>query len=1426
MSQSSKEPEKKQSIDKVSRNIMVRKVKYSIIKGILWFLASILILLVVMVFALFIYFNTQSGKEFLSDKIDVWTDHSINVKGIHGNFPNHLIVEEITLKKLPSTDKPWLILKKVKLDWSFFELLYKKLFIQSLLAEEIDIEDLPKSVQSPDASYSTSSDLSFLWLSALINHLQINKLHLAQTIFSKTLDLKVNGKLSTSNLLFFLDEFKLNALPDTNLELDGEELNKSTNLSLKLTVKNHQVSKGQLTFLAKSNPDGILERLLKSDQLTPLSFNLSLDGPFDSLNTKMELKSNRTYLRENGHIDLNHSKMNVDLSGHSPAVTLNPQIHWDGWDLDARLTGLLTKPIGQGKFKLVNLAAGKTFLNNLIVSFSGEQNDDLQAINSRQIDRAHIHLVAEGLRVPGKHPMMFAKVPIIADAVYGINEPEQSIDFRVQHDLVKAVGHIFFHPVLKGSIDLALPHLSDIAKFTGVRLGGQSVFNLAFKMPEHADNPILFDLDGPIQVNQGLPEIVNMVGSKGHLGIHARIFHKEKPDIYLDNLTISGQNLSIQGNGHLLDQQVRAVVNLNIDNLMALSPLLTGQGKAVLKADGSLEDLGLRFEMATKFQTSSKRDYAIAPSDLKMKAELNHLFALPTLLVSLNGNLDRSPIEMELLASQKKNTDNYYFNLRKLNWRSLNGLADFSISGKNIIPNGNLDIKITRLADFKKLVRQNIEGNLALQIHSSPHTNQKLFVNASSKVNMPNYRFNNLLLTGYIDHPLDKPLINLKAQISDFQLPQAKGNIRLSANGFIDNLKVVANADFPSLMQNKGAFDTALLLDLKKKNVFLQKLNVLAKGENIHLTAPAKVDFGEKVAIDHFRLTLAPPNAPLAIIDLAGVIMPALNLNASIQNVTPAILKPFLPQLQANGTLDAQARLKGTLEKPTGSIQIKAANIKMLTGEAASLPVAQMISRTNLMGKNAQTHTHLQMGKKFDLSMNGLIPLNSNGKMDLNLEGKIDLGLGNAIAGAYGQQVKGNINLAMQIAGSFMEPIVNGTVQLFKGSFRDYAQGTSIQDIQAKLVGKKDHITLESLTAKAGHGDIYANGQIGVFQPGIPVSLHMNMKNARPLVSDLLTAILDGDIDVSGMAKSKIDMKGTIRIKHAEINIPHSISSSVVPLKVIRPGDKIETESRPNLPGPIIGLDLTIKSAGQILVQGFGLFTDMAGALHITGTADAPSVTGGMKMQNGHIDLSGISLDFTRGVIGFQGSNVDRKIDPSLDFEVKKTVEGNTARLLITGFASSPKITLTSSPSLSQDRVLAILLFGVDSQSLSATQMAEIGLALATLGGQSAGIDPLGTVRKSLGLDRLSLGGGSRSNENGGSNNGASVAAGKYVAKGVYIGAKQSTGNAGTQAEMQIDITKHLKATAAVGTGKDNSRFVTPDNDPGSNVGLLYEFDY
>jgi translocation and assembly module TamB len=97
---------------------------------------------------------------------------------------------------------------------------------------------------------------------------------------------------------------------------------------------------------------------------------------------------------------------------------------------------------------------------------------------------------------------------------------------------------------------------------------------------------------------------------------------------------------------------------------------------------------------------------------------------------------------------------------------------------------------------------------------------------------------------------------------------------------------------------------------------------------------------------------------------------------------------------------------------------------------------------------------------------------------------------------------------------------------------------------------------------------------------------------------------------------------------------------------------------------------------------------------------------------------------------------------------------------------------------------------------------------LADLSGVSSGSNPLDTVRKGLGLDRLSVGAGATSSS-------ASIEAGRYVANGVYVGAKQGTSGAQTQATVQIDITKGLKVETDVGTGTG-----------ANSVGLTYGFEY
>jgi translocation and assembly module TamB len=110
--------------------------------------------------------------------------------------------------------------------------------------------------------------------------------------------------------------------------------------------------------------------------------------------------------------------------------------------------------------------------------------------------------------------------------------------------------------------------------------------------------------------------------------------------------------------------------------------------------------------------------------------------------------------------------------------------------------------------------------------------------------------------------------------------------------------------------------------------------------------------------------------------------------------------------------------------------------------------------------------------------------------------------------------------------------------------------------------------------------------------------------------------------------------------------------------------------------------------------------------------------------------------------------------------------------------------------------------------------------------GGDGSLNPLVKIQKSLGLDRLTVGAATTNTGTGTENSGASIEAGRYISRRIYIEAKQST--AGTsQLEADVDLTKHLKLQTRLGNGTASSlQGTTPDNDPGSSIGLTYQFEY
>jgi translocation and assembly module TamB len=109
----------------------------------------------------------------------------------------------------------------------------------------------------------------------------------------------------------------------------------------------------------------------------------------------------------------------------------------------------------------------------------------------------------------------------------------------------------------------------------------------------------------------------------------------------------------------------------------------------------------------------------------------------------------------------------------------------------------------------------------------------------------------------------------------------------------------------------------------------------------------------------------------------------------------------------------------------------------------------------------------------------------------------------------------------------------------------------------------------------------------------------------------------------------------------------------------------------------------------------------------------------------------------------------------------------------------------------------------------------QVAQTLAELAGQSPGEGVLGRLRKGLGLDQLSIGSSSATGEpTGAGANGVSLEAGRYVAPGVYVGARQGAAGNSSRGVVQLDVFDNIKVEGDIGANSTG------------RVGVKAEWDY
>ncbi len=413
------------------------------------------------------------------------------------------------------------------------------------------------------------------------------------------------------------------------------------------------------------------------------------------------------------------------------------------------------------------------------------------------------------------------------------------------------------------------------------------------------------------------------------------------------------------------------------------------------------------------------------------------------------------------------------------------------------------------------------------------------------------------------------------------------------------------------------------------------------------------------------------------------------------------------------------------------------------------------------------------------------------------------------LTGIAGQQLGGPIAIAADFGGHVAQPTITGVIRASQLRYENDTYGTVLSDIAIDGRFTRSRLQLASLTARAGGGTVSASGSVGLdAASGFPIDLTATLDNARLARSDALGATVSGQVAVTN-GKAGGLIKGDLRLGEVRYQIVRQGAAEVPELTgVHRKGQPLQTVAETAGPAPTNWkLDLRVRAPNQIFVSGMGLEAEWSTDMRITGTTGSPRIVGELDVVRGTFSFSGKRLDLSdSSKVTFDGGPL---LNPQLDIHASTTVESISATIGIGGRAQAPRISFTSTPALPQDEVLSRLLFGSSVTTLSPLQAVQLAAALNGLRGSGGGgLNPLGKLRSVAGLDRLRVLGADQA-----TGRGTSVAAGKYIAKNVYVEIITDT-RGFTATQLEVALSRALSVLSSTGTFG------------GSNVSLRYRKDY
>jgi|GEM_PF-2084792 len=625
-----------------------------------------------------------------------------------------------------------------------------------------------------------------------------------------------------------------------------------------------------------------------------------------------------------------------------------------------------------------------------------------------------------------------------------------------------------------------------------------------------------------------------------------------------------------------------------------------------------------------------------------------------------------------------------------------------------------------------------------------------------------------------------------------------------------------------------GEYDLA-----DEPTVDLKQLSLALGASGLNLKEPLRLSLGQNLKISPFSASFRPSGQLTAEVDLSPG---SMKIKADLKKLPYSFFKPLAGSDLPAGEIQS---LTVALDQSSGGL----AGDFALKTQASPKELKNIKPVLNLTG-------HLQAGPNPNLSLEGSISGGTGWKADGKFSARLPLTPGAdggfpqaslnsplkgelsfsgplspvwALMGQPDSSFSGMARIQAEIGGTLNKPQPKGTAYVAGGRFEDHLNGIMIQDINLEAHSSPELPLKALLSAKdSRQGGVALEAQLrDLNKPAITVKGRLSQFS--PLNRDDILIFISGDLGAEGPL-DRLNLSSDLTVDRGEVDLKIiQAANTVVILPISQPGDQIAYSSGN------MRFNLKIKIPGKFFIRGDGLESEWRGDLSIGGSSRRPSIVGQLSPVRGYFAFAAKEFQFNKGEIAFNGGTM-----PSLNLELVNNGPEVTAVIRATGPASKPKLSLESRPPLPEEEVLAHVLFGKSSASISRFEALQLASALNDLRnfGQG-GFNAIGTARTKLGLDVLRLGGtdndrerrasdlsGSMGQEMSGSGGGSasnqaddmSVEAGKYISDSIYVGVEHS-GSAGAAVRLEVELAPSVSLEARTSTES-------------SRVGLGWKKDY